>query len=199
MSQPPRQNDIALQEDLRLGNDLRARRKAKGLSLREVAERAALSPGLVSQIERGFTSPTVRSLRQLCAALETPLEWLFEQQPETTLEEEGIVMRRHRRRAHDLRSIGMVRELLTFDSSPNLQLLIVSLQPGGERLDKTKLQEGDEAGLVLAGTIKLEVDGREFVLDKGDSFSIPKGTPYNFINIGEDTAEILWACTPALY
>ncbi|MGE0117467.1 MAG: helix-turn-helix domain-containing protein [Dongiaceae bacterium] len=192
-------NDIALEADLRLGRQIRARRKAKGLSIREAADKANLSPGLISQIERGFTSPSIRSLRRLCLALETPVDWFFGPQDEAAAAEEGIIVRGHRRRAHDLSSIGMIRQILTPDSSENIQLLILYLEPGCERLDKTKLQPADEAGLVISGSIRLDLDAGEFTLNEGDSFCIRRNSRYNFTNIGDETAELLWACTPTLY
>jgi transcriptional regulator with XRE-family HTH domain len=191
--------DVELAADMKLGHKIRARRKARGLSLRELADRAGISPGMISQMERGFTSPSIRTLRLVSAALDTPLPWLLEEDENVPEDEQGVVVRFNRRRAHDLSSVGMIRELLTPDASGNLQMIIIHLQPGCERLDKTKLQDGDEAGLILEGTLQLDVNDKSFILSKGDSFCIPRRTKYNFINVGEDSAEVLWTSTPALY
>src|SRR5690349_18288817 len=63
--------------DLWLGTQLRALRKAKQLSLAELAAGAELSIGMVSQIERGLASPSIRSLRKLGEALGVPISWFF--------------------------------------------------------------------------------------------------------------------------
>ena len=47
--------------DIALGRELRRLRKTRGLSLGEVAGKAGLSLGLISQVERGITSPSIRS------------------------------------------------------------------------------------------------------------------------------------------
>ena len=63
--------------DLWLGIQLRALRKAKQMSLMQVAEAAGLSIGMVSQIERGLASPSIKSLRKLSDALGVPIGWFF--------------------------------------------------------------------------------------------------------------------------
>ena len=63
--------------DLWLGLQLRSLRKAKELSLAELAAAADLSIGMVSQIERGLASPSIRSLRKLGEALGVPISWFL--------------------------------------------------------------------------------------------------------------------------
>src|SRR5882762_1570005 len=82
-----------------LGRKLRLRRTIKRFSLQYVAERADISVGLLSQIERGITSPSLRSLRQICAALDMPVGWLFDV---PTSKQEDAVVRANARRTLDL-------------------------------------------------------------------------------------------------
>lgn len=56
-----------------LGTRLRARRKASGLTLAQVAEAAGLSLPYVSNLERGRGNPTIEALRAIAAALNTPV------------------------------------------------------------------------------------------------------------------------------
>lgn len=64
-------------DDKALGERLRARRVAKGLTLKDVAARAEMSIGSISQIERGVSSPSIRTLRGICHALEIDGAELF--------------------------------------------------------------------------------------------------------------------------
>ena len=57
----------------RLGERLRARRKALGKTLAEVAEESGLSLPYVSNLERGRGNPTIEALRELAGALDLPL------------------------------------------------------------------------------------------------------------------------------
>jgi transcriptional regulator with XRE-family HTH domain len=50
-------------DDIVMGAQIRALRKAKGLSLQQLSEARGLSIGLISQIERGLSSPSVKALR----------------------------------------------------------------------------------------------------------------------------------------
>lgn len=52
---------------------LRELRQAKGISQEELAERAGLHRTYISQIERGIKTPTLKSLEQIAAALNTPV------------------------------------------------------------------------------------------------------------------------------
>src|SRR4051794_717611 len=83
-------------QDDGIGRKLRQRRAIRGLSLQEVADRADISIGLLSQIERGVTTPSLRSLRQICLALDMPVGWLFD---EGEGERSDVVVRVNARRS----------------------------------------------------------------------------------------------------
>ncbi len=61
----------------RFGDKIRAVREKRGLTLREVAEKAGVSESMVSQIERNRVSPAIDTLLSLAAALDIDLEYLF--------------------------------------------------------------------------------------------------------------------------
>src|SRR3546814_1232324 len=82
---PQDRGDLRLDGDVAtwtegIGQKLRQRRKVRRKSLKEVATRSSLSIGLLSQIERGISSPSLRSLKQICEALEMPMSWLFDKE-----------------------------------------------------------------------------------------------------------------------
>src|SRR5215210_6286297 len=60
-----------------IGEQLRARRHERGLSLRDLADRLGVSPSLISQIERGRANPSVSTLYQIVAELEVSLDELL--------------------------------------------------------------------------------------------------------------------------
>ena len=61
-----------------LSTRLRGLRKERGLSQRELADLASLSPNAISLIERDETSPSVATLQQLAAALDVKMSYFFE-------------------------------------------------------------------------------------------------------------------------
>ena len=181
-----------------IGQKLRHRRKVRQLSLKAVAEKAAVSIALLSQIERGLSAPSLRSLNQICAALEMPIGWLFARDHAASAGEDTVVVRRTNRRHLDF--AGMTKEILSSDAVPQLQLMHFVIHPGGMSGDSpNRHPTGAKAGTILAGQLGLELDGREYMLERGDSFSFLGATRYRFWCVGQVDCEIFWAVTPALY
>lgn len=184
-------------EDDGIGRKLRLRRAIKGLSLQEVADRAEISIGLLSQIERGVTMPSLKSLRQVCAALDMPVGWLFDVPGG---EHGDVVVRASSRRVMTLGPKGMTKELLSPDSVPGVQMIRILIQPGGGSGDLPYNNEaGAKCGTVLAGTLGLEVDGTEYQLATGDSFAFPAIKLHRFWCVGEQQVDLIWVVTPAVY
>ncbi len=181
-----------------IGGRLRLRRKVRGLSLKDVAQRADVSIGLLSQIERGLTMPSVRSLGAICSALEMPVGWLFDS-PDSA-DQSAIVVRHHQRRVLDLGSKGMVKELMTPDSCGGIQMMRLVIRPGGSTGETPYNHPlGAKCGTVLAGVLGLEVDGEVFRLAVGDSFAFDANRMIRFWCDGDQTTEALWVVTPAVY
>ncbi|MFC7705524.1 helix-turn-helix domain-containing protein [Plastorhodobacter daqingensis] len=182
-----------------IGPRLRSRRKVRNLSLREVAERAEVSIGLLSQIERGLSMPSVRSLGAICRALEMPVGWLFDG-PTEAGPREPLVVRRHQRRVLDLGSKGMVKELMTPDECPDIQMMRLVVRPGGTTGDVPYNHPvGAKCGTVLSGILMLEVDGVEHRLEAGDSFAFEAVRMIRFWCGGSEDAVVIWVVTPAVY
>jgi transcriptional regulator with XRE-family HTH domain len=181
-----------------IGHRLRARRKVRGLSLQDVAARADVSVGLLSQIERGITSPSLRSLNAICSALDMPVSWLFN--PQGADGASGIVIRRRSRRILDLGGRGMTKELLTPDECTGIQMMSLIIRPGGASGERAHNHpQGAKCGCVRSGALGLEVDGEAFVLEAGDSFGIDARRMIRFWAEGEQECHVIWVVTPALY
>lgn len=181
-----------------VGPKLRQRRKVRGLSLKDVSLRAEVSIGLLSQIERGLTMPSVRSLGAICHALEMPVAWLFE--PGAPSESSRVVVRRHARRILDLGAKGMIKELMTPDSCPGIQMMRLVIRPGGSTGETPyNHPTGAKCGTVLSGTLGLEVSGETQKLTEGDSFAFDATCPIRFWCEGEQDTVVLWVVSPAVY
>lgn len=180
-----------------VGQRLRLRRKIRGLSLQHVADRAGISIGLLSEIERGLASPSPQTLKRICGALEMPMQWLFDADGSA---EEGPIVRAAARRRLDFGAKGIRKELMTPDAVPRIQMMRIVLSPGGGSsqlgLDGP---EGAKCGTVLAGRFGLALGDREYALGPGDSFAFDARTPHRFWCIGNTECEVLWVVTPAVY
>lgn len=177
--------------DLFLGGQLRALRRQRGLSLNEVAGRAQLSLGFLSQMERGLSSPTLRDLIRVAEALETSLGQLLEG-VRPALGGEGPVVRVAQRRDVAFHQ-GITKEALTPPGAPGLALYLVSLEPGARTGEGLYAHAGQEAGMVLQGRLLLTVDCTDYWLNEGDSFGFSSAVPHGFSNAAAGVTRVLWS------
>jgi transcriptional regulator with XRE-family HTH domain len=180
-----------------IGERLRLRRKLRGLSLKQVADGAGLSVGMLSQVERGLTVPSVKSMRAICAALDMPVIWLFQAASDRSDEDADIVVRQNARRELCYNDGALRKEILTPDTQPQIQMLRFIMEPGADSGEPYSNSEGGKCGLVIRGTLGLELDGREFTIRQGDSFAFPSQAMVRFWTIGDQTCEVIWVVAPA--
>lgn len=173
--------------DIRVGRRLRALRLDAGLSLAEVAGRAGVSVGALSQIERGVSSLRVRTIWPLAEVLGVDPSLLIDGDPDGN---DIYCVRAGNRRDLSVRSEGVQKSLL---SPPGAVLngMIVSIDPGGGTAE-AYAHAGHEFGLVLRGAALLVIDGTTYHLREGDSFAFRSTLLHSFRNEGEEVCEIVW-------
>lgn len=195
----PAQNiDRFALEHLDVGTKIRLRRKVRGLSLKDVADASDISVGQLSQIERGVSAPSLRALQQICRVLLMPMGWLFEAS-EGEPNPDGVVVHAKHRRSLDFTS-GMVKQLLTPDTCRSIQMMKVFVKPGGSSGESHYFARGTaECGTVIAGTLGLDIDGKQFTIPAGDTFAFEGNHDVRFWCIGDIPCEVIWTATPALY
>src|SRR3989304_3815576 len=110
-----------------LGLRLPRLRLGRGLTMKEVARRAALTESFISQLERDRVNPSVASLQRLTAALGTPLGRLFDEASPP----EGRVVRRAQRARLTYPGLRATDYLLSPDLSGKLEMIWAEAEPGG--------------------------------------------------------------------
>ena len=180
------------------GKQVREARMRSRMSLEDVSGMSGLSVSMISRIERGKSSPSVRSLLALSNALEISLGTLFDEDgPE---EQSGaIIVRADNRPALDFGERRLVKELLSPQPIGVLELLMITLGPGGSTGPGTFSHDGEEGGLVLTGTMELVVGEVTYTLSEGDSFTFKSTTPHSYRNKGDSELKVLWVNTPPVY
>ena len=179
-----------------VGRDLRALRKAHGLTLAELGLKVGRSVGWLSQIERDLTEPSIHDLQKLAEALDQPMS-LFFGAPHTEPEERGYVVRADNWRSLGSSEEGLVEQLLSPDLGGSFEIVRSVFAPGA-RLEQPAQRETEEAGYIVSGQLELTIDGRLFVLDPGDSFRF-KGEPFRWANLGEVECVVIWVISPPVY
>jgi uncharacterized cupin superfamily protein len=71
------------------------------------------------------------------------------------------------------------------------------MEPGADSGEPYSNSEGGKCGLVIQGTLGLELDGREFTIRQGDSFAFPAQAMVRFWTVGDHTCEVIWVVAPA--
>ncbi|PPK47139.1 XRE family transcriptional regulator [Trinickia symbiotica] len=175
-----------------VGARLRALRVAQGLSVNELAMRAGVSVGTVSQVERNKANPSVRILERLRQALAVPLATLLEADDAISDPVTGDFVRKAAERPiFEVGKNGMQKELLSPHGEHDLKMMIILLPPGAGS-EEVLIGVGEKAGLVLEGTVVLNVGDRRAELRTGDSFQFKSTVPHSVRNESGKTARLLW-------
>jgi transcriptional regulator with XRE-family HTH domain len=173
-----------------MGARVRAIRQRLGLSSTELALRAGLSVGVISQIERGQANPSLRTLERLRLALDVPLMVLLEG-PGSAGAEPAFVRRRHARPQLMVGDMGLCKEILSPPDTDGLRFMVVTMPPGAQSVD-VLIGPGQKAGLVLKGQISLTVHDEQVQIAEGDSFQFSSDVKHGFVNNSDQPAEVLW-------
>ncbi|MHB8658172.1 MAG: helix-turn-helix domain-containing protein [Solirubrobacteraceae bacterium] len=183
---------MTLLADPSVGSRVKALREAMDLSLRDLSERSGVSAPMLSQVERGETSPTLQVAARIAAGLELRLSQLLR------LDEDGAVtvVRRAERRQGPSRSRGHRYEILTPPlPGQRSELSRHTLAPGavtGGPGDPPMHEPGSrETALVESGAVVLACDGQRHELASGDCVTFDADLPHHFENRGNDEAVLL--------
>ena len=179
-----------------LGADVRALRKARGLTLQELALQLGRSVGWLSQVERGLSEPGIGDLRELGRAFDVPIGFFF-QNDDAPSQERGYVVRANARRQLGNETEGLREELLSPDLGGSFELFRSIFEPGSELKSLTQ-RETEEAGYLIAGTLDIWIGERSFTLYPGDSFRFSH-EPMRWRNSGNETAVVIWVIAPPVY
>lgn len=189
---PDTADDLA--SDQRLGECVRLLRHGKNMSIQELGRLTGLSAGMISQLERGLTTPSVRTLRLLSLALQVPISFFFEERPAGLVP--PYIVRRSQRRLLRLTRSGVLKESLAPETRGQMEMYELTLSPGGSSGADFVKHQGEKAGYVLAGTLRLWLDHEAHLLGEGDSFRFPSTVPHMFDNPTDAPTRIIWISVP---
>jgi len=173
-----------------VGPRVKVLREAMDLSLRDLAERSGVSAPMLSQVERGETSPTLQVAARIAAGLDLRLSQLLR------LDEDGMVtiVRRAERRKGG--ADGHRYEILTPPlPGQRAEVSRHTLAPGavtGGPGDPPMHEPGSrETAVVETGLVTLIVDGARHQLRTGDAVTFDADLPHHFENHGKEEAALL--------
>ncbi|MDE3070952.1 MAG: helix-turn-helix transcriptional regulator [Acidobacteriota bacterium] len=175
-----------------VGARVRALREASSLSLRELSARSGVSTPMLSQVERGETSPTLTVAARIAAGLDLRLSQLLR------LDEGGavtIVRRGERRRGGGARKGHRFEILTAARPGERAELSLHELAAGGATGgpgDPPMHEPGSrETALVESGSVVLVCDGERHELAAGDCVTFDSDLPHHFENPSAEPAVFL--------
>jgi len=169
-----------------IGARVKALRESSGLSLRDLTDRSGVSAPMLSQVERGETSPTLAVAARIAAGLELRLSQLLR------LDEGGavtVVRAGQRQRGGNKRRGHSFEVMTSAQPGQRAELSRHTLAPGGA----TGAADGEgggplhepgsrETALVEQGSVVLVCDGQRHELGAGDCVTFDADLPHHFEN-----------------
>ena len=180
-----------------VGRRVHALREARGLSLRDLAARSAVSAPMLSQVERGETSPTIAVAQRIAAGLDLPLSTLLRLD-----ERQQVALVRKADRRTVRRDGHVVQELTRQLPGERASVTLHTLKPAGrtgEAHDRPVHAPGSrETVIAQTGRITLMIDGEQQVLAEGDAVTFDADLPHHFENHTRRAATFLAVVTSGL-
>jgi transcriptional regulator with XRE-family HTH domain len=175
-----------------LGERIKALRQERALQQRQLAEKAELTPSMVSQIESGRLTPSLNTLGRIAGALSVPIAALFDGEPP------GRIQVTRRKDCPVVSFDGSSEKWTVLGAGlfeGKIRAVVSTLDPRarGVTTDKVVIQPGQmKLFYVLDGTVGLRYNGERQTLEAGDSALLDGGLPHGWENLGTRKARVLW-------
>ena len=148
-----------------IGTKLKELRVLKGLTQEELADRAELSKGFISQLERDLTSPSIATLLDILQCLGTSVGEFFNESPE----EQIVFGKTDYFEKHDAELKNTIKWIIPNAQKNMMEPILLTLEAGGETYPDNP-HEGEEFGYVLQGNISIHIGNKTYKAKKGESF-----------------------------
>ena len=165
------------------------------LTQEELASRADLTKGYISQLENDTTCPSIATLKDILDVFGTSMQEFFAEPANTA---EVVFGAEARVQSTDDDNGVKVELLVPGAQNREMDPVLVTIQPG-EEMEEQDYHEGEEFGYLLQGKLQLRLDDRLFKLNKGECFYFASDKKHTVKNIGKTEAKILWVVTPPTF
>ena len=178
---------------MKIGERIRSLRQLSSLTQEELAERAGLTKGFISQVERDRTSISLDSLVQILDALDEDISDFF-----SDIEEKDIVFRKEDRVHIEKKGVNTFELLIPGSTNKKMEAVMLTLKPG-ERTEIEEPHEGEEMGFVLRGMIEIQLGKKAYKAKKGECFYFAAERDHFLSNVSSRDAVLLWITSPPYF
>lgn len=176
---------------MKIGEKIKEIRIQKNLTQEELADRAELSKGFISQLERDLTSPSIATLMDILQCLGTNLEEFFS----GTSSEQVVFRKGDYFEKVDQELKNKVQWIIPNSQKNMMEPILLILEPGGETYPDNP-HEGEEFGYVVSGAIEVRIGNRSYKAKKGESFYFKANKQHYLLAAGTTGAQVLWVSCP---
>jgi len=174
---------------MKIGHKLRELRVLKGLTQEELADRAELSKGFISQLERDLTSPSIATLIDILQCLGTTIGEFFSESPE----EQIVFGKTDYFEKLDTDLNNKIKWIIPNAQKNAMEPIMLTLQAGGATYPDNP-HEGEEFGYVMQGSVVIHIGNRTYKAKKGESFYFTADKKHYLTS--RAGAVILWVTSP---
>ena len=172
-----------------IGSKIRDLRIQKALTQEELADRAELTKGFISQLERDLTSPSIATLTDILQCLGTNLSEFFSEEAE----EQIVFKDEDYFEKTDPELKNKIEWIIPNAQKNEMEPIRLTLEPGGSTYPDNP-HEGEEFGYVTRGSIVLVIGKKNIKVNVGESFYYSAEKTHYLKS--EDGAEVIWVSTP---
>ncbi len=172
-----------------IGTKLKELRVLKGLTQEELADRAELSKGFISQLERDLTSPSIATLLDILQCLGTSVGEFFNESPE----EQIVFGKSDYFEKHDAELKNVIKWIIPNAQKNMMEPILLTLEAGGETYPDNP-HEGEEFGYVLQGNISIHIGNKTYKARKGESFYFVSDKKHYLSS--KAGATLIWVSSP---
>lgn len=174
---------------MNIGAKLKELRVIKGLTQEELADRAELSKGFISQLERDLTSPSIATLMDILQCLGTSIGEFFNESPE----EQIVFCKKDYFQKYDGDLKNEITWIIPNAQKNGMEPIMLTLESGGETYPDNP-HEGEEFGYVLQGSISIHIGKKVHKAKKGESFYYTADKSHHLTS--KTGATVLWVSSP---
>ena len=175
--------------ELRIGEKLKDLRLASDLTQAELAGRAGVTKGFISQLENDQTSIQIDTLADLLEALGESLQDFFSD------EEEKVVFTVEERVSIEGKGVAKFELLVPGSTNNMMDPILVELMPG-QSFEEHEPHPGEQFGFVIQGTATLKLAKKSYKVQRGQCFYFEAYQSHQLRNDGNSTVRLLWVVSP---
>jgi transcriptional regulator with XRE-family HTH domain len=166
---------------------VRARRRQLGLTLQTLAKRSGVSVAMLSEVERGRKSPTIRIACQIAEGLECTISDLLEVPPPPAI----LVQRRTERPRLVERKSRIERHVMAAPlRTHGIEVVWYVVPPRSRSGSLPPHRPGVLAHCtIVSGSLESRAGAERILLRKGDSMTYNADLPHAFRNPGQSVCE----------